>query len=109
MIIIDAQLSPHLASWIEKNFTIKAFSVGYLGLRDASDQQIFDFSKINNAIVMTKDEDFVQLHHILGSPPKIIWITCGNTSNLRMREILHQKLKDAIEVLNNYNLVEITD
>ena len=46
MIIIDAQLSPHLAAWIEKNFTIKAFSVGYLGLRDASDQQIFDFAKI---------------------------------------------------------------
>lgn len=109
MIIIDAQLSPHLAPWIENTFAIKAYSVTHLGLRDASDQQIFDFAKINHAMVMTKDEDFVQLHHLLGSPPKIIWITCGNTSNSRMREILKQKLKDAMEVLSHCDLVEITD
>jgi predicted nuclease of predicted toxin-antitoxin system len=81
----------------------------FLGLRDANDQQIFDFTKDNNAIVITKDEDFVQLHHLLSSPPKIIWVTCGNTSNFRMRQILHLKLKDAMEALKHFNLVEITD
>ncbi len=37
MLIIDAHLSPHLAPWIERNFAIPAFSVAYLGLRDAND------------------------------------------------------------------------
>jgi predicted nuclease of predicted toxin-antitoxin system len=81
----------------------------YLRLREANDQQIFDFAKNNNAIVIAKDEDFVQLHHLLGSPPKIIWVTCGNTSNLRMRQILHLKLNDTLEALKNFNLIEITN
>jgi predicted nuclease of predicted toxin-antitoxin system len=37
---------------------------------------------------MTKDSDFVDLVERLGPPPQIIWLTCGNTSNLRLREIL---------------------
>jgi predicted nuclease of predicted toxin-antitoxin system len=39
---IDAQLSPALASWIAEHFKIEAFSVKYLGYRDANDRQIFD-------------------------------------------------------------------
>ena len=41
-----------------------------------------------NAIVMTKDADFVQLLERSGPPPSIIWLTCGNTSSTRLRELL---------------------
>lgn len=65
MLIIDAHLSPHLAPWNIKTFALSAFSVAYLVLRDANDQQIFDFAKYNNAIVVTKNEDFIQFHIII--------------------------------------------
>lgn len=58
---------------------------------------------------MTKDEDFVLLHHQYGSPPKIIWITCGNTSNERMKQILKNKLPSVLEMINKFDLVEISD
>jgi predicted nuclease of predicted toxin-antitoxin system len=57
---------------------------------------------------MTKDRDFVRLLDELGAPPKVIWITCGNTSNLRLKEILGTTLASAIALLESgVNLVEI--
>ena len=109
MLIIDAQLSPHLANWIKEQFGIEAYSAKYLGLRDAEDLEIFLEARRLNAIVLTKDEDFVQLLDQKGSPPKVIWITCGNTSNQKMREILTAKLLIALELLESTDLVEITD
>ena len=108
-IVVDAQLSPHLALWIQDNFDINAFSVSYLGLKEAEDIQIFYEARILDAIIITKDDDFVHLLNRLGAPPRIIWITCGNTSNERMKNILLLKLKDALKVLETEDLVEISD
>lgn len=105
---IDAQLSPAIAAWISRHFAMKAVAVRDLGLRDATDQEIFLAAKRENAVVMTKDSDFVLLLDRFGPPPRIIWIRCGNTSNARLKEILTRTLPKAIELLNSgERLVEI--
>ena len=108
-IIIDAQLSPHLAKWISEVFKIESYSVAFLGMLNAIDTVIFDYARKENAIVMTKDEDFIKIQHRLGSPPKIIWITCGNTTNQNIRKILEDKLPEALELIIKHDLVEIAD
>ncbi|MBB3841552.1 putative nuclease of putative toxin-antitoxin system [Runella defluvii] len=108
-IIVDAQLSPSLALWLTQTFDIEAYSVKFLGLRDAKDRDIFEAARKLNAIVLTKDDDFVNLVTEKGSPPKIIWVTCGNTSNQRMKEILTQYLSNALNLLKTADLVEISD
>jgi predicted nuclease of predicted toxin-antitoxin system len=40
------------------------------------------------AVVLTKDVDFVELLARLGPPPSVVWLTCGNTSNAALRELL---------------------
>ncbi|MBD2066372.1 hypothetical protein H6F93_02325 [Leptolyngbya sp. FACHB-671] len=56
-----------------------------------------------------KDSDFVDLVDRFGSPPQIIWLTCGNTSNARLREILSTTLLEALELLRSGEvLVEIS-
>ena len=85
---IDAQLSPAIAAWINRTFDdIEAESVRALGLHDAADIEIFEEAKKADVVVMSKDDDFIQLIEQMGTPPKLIWVTCGNTSNARMREI----------------------
>ncbi len=52
IIWVDAQLSPALAPWLTENFQVEAYSVKYLGLRDATDDEIFDagnFASSRNA------------------------------------------------------------
>jgi predicted nuclease of predicted toxin-antitoxin system len=101
-----------LAKWITDNFAaIEAVAVAVrdLDLRDAEDQVIFFSAREANVTVMTKDSDFLELQKRLGAPPKIIWVTCGNTSNARLKEILATSLQQAIELLENGEiLVEIT-
>ena len=105
----DAQLSPAIAFWIENNFDVQAFALRDLGLRDAEDLEIFEEAKKADAVVMTKDSDFVSLLERLDAPPKIIWLTCGNTSNANLKIILSKTLQDAIDFLENgENIIEIS-
>ena len=105
---VDAQLSPAIAVWITNTLGLEAVALRDLGLRDAEDPEIFEAAKAQKAIVMTKDSDFVDLVERLGPPPQIIWLTCGNTSNLRLREILSTILPRALELLaSGETLVEI--
>ena len=107
---IDAQLSPALAPWLTENYEqVEAFSVKYLGLRDAEDMVIFQAAKEADAVVMTKDQDFVSLVERFGSPPRIIWITCGNTTNAYLRKLLSSLLPDTFLLLEKESLVEISD
>ena len=105
---IDAQMSPAIAAWISSNFSVNAIAIRDLGLRDAEDTEIFEAARREHAIVMTKDADFVLLLDRLGAPPQVIWVTCGNTSNARLKEILTNTFSKALELLKSgEELVEI--
>ncbi|GAA0526367.1 DUF5615 family PIN-like protein [Chitinophaga japonensis] len=106
---IDAQLSPALAAWINRAFdSITAQSVRALGLRDATDTEIFQQAGIQEAVIMTKDDDFLKLIEQHGPPSRIILITCGNSSNQRMREILSKHLITTLTLLKKEAVVEIS-
>ena len=107
---IDAQLSPGLARWLSDHHGVEAIPVRSLGLLDATDEAIFDAACNAGAVVMTKDRDFVQLLDRAGPPPQVLWITCGNTSNARMRDILRRTIANALLLLREGEpYVEITD
>jgi predicted nuclease of predicted toxin-antitoxin system len=59
---------------------------------------------------MSKDSDFVELVLRHGVPPQIIWITCGNTSNTRLQEILTAAWPTVVQLLAaGEKLVEVGD
>jgi predicted nuclease of predicted toxin-antitoxin system len=96
---VDAQLSPALAAWLTSTFKIEAYSVRYLGLRDAKDQEIYLAAREAGAVLFTKDRDFVSLVERLGAPPQVVWITCGNTSNEHLRGLFKSHFSRLLLVL----------
>jgi predicted nuclease of predicted toxin-antitoxin system len=107
---IDTQLSPALARWISETFGVAAHAVRDLGLREAKDLVIFHAAREAGAVVMSKDSDFVLLLERFSPPPQVLWVTCGNTSNARMREILRKSLPEArVRLEQGEPLVEISD
>lgn len=102
---IDAQLPPTLASWIANTFSVNATALRDMGLRDAQDFEIFEAARVVNAVIMTKDSDFVDLVCRLGSPPQIIWLTCGNVTNRNLRQLLTITLPDALERLRQGEII----
>ncbi len=75
----------------------------------SKDTLIWEYAKRNNFIIVTNDEDFIDLLTLKGFPPKIVLFKTGNQST----EYLIQKLifyKPAIVELehqNVYGLIEI--
>jgi predicted nuclease of predicted toxin-antitoxin system len=60
------------------------------------------------AAILTKDRDFPDLVQRHGSPPFIIWITCGNTSNRALIRILRGSIRTACELIESgESIVEI--
>jgi predicted nuclease of predicted toxin-antitoxin system len=107
---IDAQLPPTLASWLTNNFPLEATAIRDIGLRDAQDTEIFEAARTANAVIMTKDSDFVDLVCRLGTPPQILWLTCGNVTNHNLRRLLTATLPDALEqLLQGEAIIEISN
>lgn len=108
---IDAQLSPAIAAWLNRTFDdIEAESIRALGLRNATDLEIFKAANIADVVVLSKDDDFIQLIEQKGTPPKQLWVTCGNTSNAKMKKILSSVLPKAKKLIKSgENIVEISD
>jgi len=99
---LDAQLPPALARWIsEQPWGVSAVAVRDLGLRDASDQEIFRRARASGAVVMTKDRDFIRLLDEQGPPPQVIWLRLGNSSNAALQQVLSTTLLQALELLRS--------
>jgi predicted nuclease of predicted toxin-antitoxin system len=77
--------------------------------KPSKDTLIWEYAKKNNFIIVTNDEDFIDLLTLKGFPPKIIIFKTGNQST----DYLIQKLvayKQAIIELEHqdvYGLIEI--
>lgn len=107
---LDAHLPPKLVPWLRTEFDLEAHAVRDLDLREAKDPQIFDEARRHRAVVMTKVRDFVDLVERLGSPPQVLWLTLGNTSNRRLREVLASRLQTALAALRRGEpVVELTE
>ena len=105
---LDANLSPKLAPWIEKEFGKKCVALRDLKLHFAKDQEIFKAARKQQAIIISKDSDFQDMVLEQGPPPQILWVTCGNTSTVRMKQIFTKSFLEAIALLKSGEaLVEI--
>jgi len=102
---IDAQLPPTLANWLTDTFDLEAAALRDLELRDAQDIEIFEAARAEDAVIMTKDSDFIDLVCRWGSPPRILWLTCGNVTNRYLRQLLTATLPDALKQLRQGEMI----
>jgi predicted nuclease of predicted toxin-antitoxin system len=106
---LDAHLSPRIANWMSATFEVQAVHVRDMGLQSATDLEIFMAARRVDAIVVTKDADFRTLLSKHGPPPRVVWLTCGNTSTTRLKELLRRSLPRALDLTSRGEmLVQIT-
>lgn len=105
---VDAQLPPMLAQWLSKEYGVDARSLRDLGLRDASDIEIFQAAREAEAVVISKDSDFVELVSRHGTPPQLLWVTCGNVTNERLQTVFGKTFQEALaSLVSGQAIVEI--
>ncbi len=108
---LDAQLDPTLADWLGSQFRIIAKSISELGLRDASDIELFKAAgRFTNTVIVSKDSDFAELVTQRGKPPQILWLRFGNRPTSQIRILLSRSFPEALRLLEaGEPMVEISD
>jgi len=107
--VVNAQLSPALArSLREAGYDAQA--VRELGLWEAEDSDIWDYTLINQAAVITKDQDFAERLLASRSAPVVVWLRIGNTSNRALLAWLLPLWSEVISrIESGDNLVEVRE
>jgi predicted nuclease of predicted toxin-antitoxin system len=75
--LFDANLSHALVKALDVQFPNSAH-VRHVGLRTATDDEIWDYAKVNGFTIVSKDTDFRERSFVKGAPPKVIWLDVGN-------------------------------
>ena len=97
---VDAQLPPALAAWLSEKYAVEALSLRDLGMRDATDAEIFETARQAGAVIISKDSDFVDLVSRHGIPPQLLWVTCGNVTNTRLQTVFDKTFAEALATLS---------
>ena len=59
-----------------------------LSLGGANDSEVWDYAKLHEFAIVSKDSDFAERSVLEKDPPKIIWIRLGNCSTADVERLL---------------------
>jgi predicted nuclease of predicted toxin-antitoxin system len=78
-LLIDQNLPRALEDFLERDLP-GCRHVRSLGLERASDTAIWTEAQVRGLAILTKDLDFRHRSAVLGHPPKVVLVRCGNSS-----------------------------
>jgi predicted nuclease of predicted toxin-antitoxin system len=89
-LLFDANLSPNLVKLLSSLFpeSTHVFDAGLA--RDASDELIWEFARVNKFALVTADSDFLSLAEGRGAPPSVIRLENCNYRTSRVEQLLRR-------------------
>ena len=99
-LLFDENLSPKLPRLLEALFpgSVHLRECGLLGSRD---EDVWDYARDNNFLIVSKDSDFQQRSLLYGHPPKIVWLRIGNCTRHAMVQLITGHERDIHALVTN--------
>lgn len=88
-LLFDQNLSPRLVQRLADIY-VDCVHIRDVDLRDADDSVIWEYAKLQNLTIVSKDSDFQQRSLLYGSPPKFIWLRVGNCPVKTIEDLLRK-------------------
>lgn len=108
-LLLDANVSWRLTRRLH-DFCEKIQHVDQTELQQpAKDEEIWGYAKRNGYIILTNDEDFLNLVLKRGFPPKIVLLRTGNQSTREVADLLekHKNQISKLETTDHLGILEI--
>jgi predicted nuclease of predicted toxin-antitoxin system len=65
--------------------------VRLLGLAEADDRAVWQHAEAGGFTLVSLDSDFADMATLLGPPPKVIWLRCGNQPTAMIETLLRER------------------
>ena len=95
-LLLDENLSDRIISKIVDLYP-NSKHVKPVGLINTDDAIIWEYAKLNDFVIVSKDSDFHQRSLLYGHPPKFIYLRIGNSPTSKITAILRGKIETIIE------------
>ena len=102
-LLFDQNLSRKLVTRLADIFPDSSH-VQFHSLTEADDSEIWEFAKVQEFCIVTQDADFAERSRLYGSPPKVLWLRCGNAPTSNVEAILRSGAETIQEFMNNASL-----
>ncbi len=88
-LLFDENLSHHLTRRLADLYPA-SLHVRDSGLKEAEDEEIWQYARQNDFVIVSKDSDFWHRSFLYGHPPKFIWLRVGNCPTGTIEELLRR-------------------
>jgi predicted nuclease of predicted toxin-antitoxin system len=107
-LLFDQNLSPRLVKRLAALFP-NSSHVSLHSWDIVDDIVVWEFAKLNDFTIVTKDSDFSELSTLRGFPPKILWLQIGNCTTEQVEELLrnHQEAIQRLETDASIGVLEL--
>ncbi len=92
-LLFDQNLSPKLVAKLADLFPDSSH-VQAAELDRATDTEVWEYARLNGFAIVSKDEDFVDLSVMRGSPPKVVWLQIGNCTTGQIESLFRSRFDD---------------
>lgn len=96
-LLLDENLSDRIIAKIIDLYP-SSEHVKTLGLNNTDDVIIWEYAKLNDFVIVSKDSDFHQRSLLYGHPPKFIFLRIGNSPTSKIVQIL----RDNFSIINQF-------
>jgi len=96
-LLFDENLSFKLCRQLSDLFPDSG-QVRLVGLERADDHTIWNYAKANGFVLVTLDADFVDMAGLLGPPPEVIRLRCGNQATV----VIEAPVRDHAEAIGDF-------
>ena len=88
-LLLDQDLSFKLCARLADLFP-GATQARLIGYDRADDRELWQYAADHGFALVTQDADFAQLATLLGPPPRVIWLRCGNAPTAHIEALLRR-------------------
>ena len=88
-LLLDQQLSFRLCGMLADLYP-GSTHVRLLGLDRASDHEVWQHAEANGFAIVTLDSDFRDMSALYASPPRVVWLRCGNQPTMVIERLLRE-------------------
>ena len=86
-LLFDENLSPKLVRLLIDDFP-KSTHLELLGMRGATDAEVWAYAHENGFVIVSKDNDFRQQAFLTVYQPKVVWLSVGNSGTPAIANLL---------------------